>query len=180
MAISARGRPIHFMFVWFYGGVFGVGGSNGAISGLTKFNRYVGGNNAWGVIRLVTVWSISCFVCSEWQFSCSKRPIKETIKLKVFISRQIPGAETSRPKRGMTAWGSKKLPQGISRRGNWLEDYITDYICHTSRQMFDGNACQRILPGHQTDATTSVAGASVAFLIVVMYNNRSRGHAELL
>ena len=31
--------PLH---VWFYGGVFGVGGSNGAISGLTKFNRYVG------------------------------------------------------------------------------------------------------------------------------------------
>ena len=28
--------PLH---VWFYGGVFGVGGSNGAISGLTKFNR---------------------------------------------------------------------------------------------------------------------------------------------
>jgi len=31
--------PLH---VWFYGGVFGVGGSNDAISGLTKFNRYVG------------------------------------------------------------------------------------------------------------------------------------------
>ena len=31
--------PLH---VWFYGGVFGVGGSNGDISGLTKFNRYVG------------------------------------------------------------------------------------------------------------------------------------------
>jgi len=31
--------PLH---VWFYGGVFGVGGSNGAISGLTEFNRYVG------------------------------------------------------------------------------------------------------------------------------------------
>jgi len=31
--------------IWFtpcLGGVFGVGGSNGAISGLTKFNRYVG------------------------------------------------------------------------------------------------------------------------------------------
>jgi len=27
--------PLH---VWFYGGVFGVGGSNGAISGWTKFN----------------------------------------------------------------------------------------------------------------------------------------------
>jgi len=29
------------LHVWFYGGVFGVGGSNGANSGLTKFNRYV-------------------------------------------------------------------------------------------------------------------------------------------
>jgi len=36
-------------------GVFGVGGSNGANSGLTKLNRYVGGNNARGVIRLVTI-----------------------------------------------------------------------------------------------------------------------------
>jgi len=31
--------PLH---VWFYGGVFGVGGSNGANSGLTTFNRYDG------------------------------------------------------------------------------------------------------------------------------------------
>jgi len=31
--------PLH---VWFKVGVFEVGGSNGAISGLTKFNRYVG------------------------------------------------------------------------------------------------------------------------------------------
>jgi len=38
---SARGRPIH-------GGVFEVGGSNGANSGLTKFNRYMGENNARG------------------------------------------------------------------------------------------------------------------------------------
>jgi len=30
--------PLH---VWFYGGVFGVAASNGANSGLTKFNRYV-------------------------------------------------------------------------------------------------------------------------------------------
>ena len=44
--------PLH---VWFYGGVFGVGGSNGAISGFAKFNRYVGENNARGVIRLVTI-----------------------------------------------------------------------------------------------------------------------------
>ena len=44
--------PLH---VWFYGGVFGVGGSNGANSGLTQFSRYVGDNNARGVIRLVTI-----------------------------------------------------------------------------------------------------------------------------
>ena len=30
----------------FYGGIFSVGASNGAISSLTKFNRYVGENNA--------------------------------------------------------------------------------------------------------------------------------------
>ena len=56
MAISPRGvvrTPIHF--VWFHGGVFEVGGSNGANSGLTEFNRYVGDNNARGVIRLVTI-----------------------------------------------------------------------------------------------------------------------------
>jgi len=47
--------------VWFYGGVFGVGGSNGANSGSNKFNRYVGENNARGVIRLVTIYSISCY-----------------------------------------------------------------------------------------------------------------------
>ena len=44
--------PLH---VWFYGGVFGVGGSNGTMSRWTKFNRYVGENNVRGVIRLVTV-----------------------------------------------------------------------------------------------------------------------------
>jgi len=41
--------------VWFYDVVFGVGASNGANSGLTEFSRYVGENNAWGVIRLVTI-----------------------------------------------------------------------------------------------------------------------------
>jgi len=41
--------------VWFYDGVFGFGGSNGANSFLTKFNRYVGESNARGVIRLVTI-----------------------------------------------------------------------------------------------------------------------------
>jgi len=49
--------PLH---TWFYGGVFEVDRSNGGNSGLTKFNRYVGENNARGVIRLVTIWSISC------------------------------------------------------------------------------------------------------------------------
>ena len=44
--------PLH---VWFYSGVLEVGRSNGANSGLTKFNRYVGENNARGVIRLVTI-----------------------------------------------------------------------------------------------------------------------------
>jgi len=44
--------------VWLYhGGVFEVGGSNGAISGFAKFITYValGKNNARGVIRLVTI-----------------------------------------------------------------------------------------------------------------------------
>ena len=31
-------------------------------SNWTKFSRYVGENNVWGVIRLVTIWSISCSV----------------------------------------------------------------------------------------------------------------------
>ena len=50
-----RGRSSDLLRVWFYDGVFGVGGPNGADSGLTKFNRYVGENNARGVIRLVTI-----------------------------------------------------------------------------------------------------------------------------
>jgi len=41
--------------VWSWDGVFGVGGSNCAISGATKLNRYVEENNARGVIRLVTI-----------------------------------------------------------------------------------------------------------------------------
>ena len=36
------------LHIWFCSGVFRVGGSNGVISGLTKFNRYVGENNARG------------------------------------------------------------------------------------------------------------------------------------
>jgi len=43
------------LHVWFYNGGFEVGGSNGANSGLTKFNRYVGENNVRGVLRLVTI-----------------------------------------------------------------------------------------------------------------------------
>jgi len=50
-----RGGSSDLLRVWFYGGVLGVGGSNGAISDLTKFNRYVGENNVRGVIRLVTI-----------------------------------------------------------------------------------------------------------------------------
>jgi len=43
------------LYVWFYGGVFGVGGSNDTISSWTKFSKYVEENNARGVIRLVTI-----------------------------------------------------------------------------------------------------------------------------
>jgi len=43
------------LHVWFQGGVFGIGGSNGAISSWTKFSKYVGENNARGVIRLITI-----------------------------------------------------------------------------------------------------------------------------
>ena len=50
----AKGSPDPLR-VWFYCRVFEVGGSNGAISSLAKFNKYVGENNARGVIRLVTV-----------------------------------------------------------------------------------------------------------------------------
>jgi len=49
------GRSSDLLCVWFLDGVFGVGGSNGANSGLTKFNRCVGENNVRGVIRLVTI-----------------------------------------------------------------------------------------------------------------------------
>jgi len=49
--ISAADRPIYQCLVLGWG----FRGSNGANSGLTKFNRYVGENNAQGVIRLVTV-----------------------------------------------------------------------------------------------------------------------------
>jgi len=52
--ISVADHPIYS--VWFYDGVFGVGRSSGAISGLTKFNTVdVGEKNARGVIRLVTM-----------------------------------------------------------------------------------------------------------------------------
>ena len=54
MAISQR-WIIRFTLCLVLGWVFGVGESNGAISVLNKFNRYVGENNARGVIRLVTV-----------------------------------------------------------------------------------------------------------------------------
>ena len=55
--------PLH---VWFYGGVFGVSGSNNPNSGLTKFNRYVGENNARGVTRLVTIYILYMLpLCGE-------------------------------------------------------------------------------------------------------------------
>jgi len=59
MAISQR-RIVWFTECLVLGCGFWVGGSNGANSFLTKFNRYVGENNARGVSRLVTIWSISC------------------------------------------------------------------------------------------------------------------------
>jgi len=52
--ISAADHPIYSVF----GSRMGFWGSadfNGANSGLTKFNRYVGENNARGVIKLVTI-----------------------------------------------------------------------------------------------------------------------------
>jgi len=52
--ISAADHPINSVF----GSRMGLSGSadfNGANSGLTKFNRYVGENNARGVIRVVTI-----------------------------------------------------------------------------------------------------------------------------
>jgi len=52
--ISVGGHPIQLMFGSTVG-FFGVGRSNGAISGMAEFNRYVGENNARGVIRLVTI-----------------------------------------------------------------------------------------------------------------------------
>jgi len=47
--ISLRGGSSDLLRVWFQDGIFGVGESNGAISGLNKFKRYVGENNARGV-----------------------------------------------------------------------------------------------------------------------------------
>jgi len=41
-----RGGSSDLLRVWFYDGVFGVGGSNGTNSGLTKLNRYVRENSA--------------------------------------------------------------------------------------------------------------------------------------
>ena len=58
--ISVADHPIYSVF----SSRIGFSGSadfNGANSGLTKFNRYVGENNARVVIRLVTIYSISFF-----------------------------------------------------------------------------------------------------------------------
>ena len=51
--------PLH---VWFYERVFGVGGSNDAISGLTTYNRNIGENNARKIIRLVTIKAFLVFL----------------------------------------------------------------------------------------------------------------------
>jgi len=79
--------PLH---VWFYGGVFGVGGSNSAISRVNKFNRYVGENNARGVIKLVTIYLdiehnfVCSIACINYHLSgcfwCNKRWRRLTIK----------------------------------------------------------------------------------------------------
>jgi len=49
--ISAADRPIYNVF----GSNMGFSGSADFNSGLTEFNRYVGENNARGVIRLFTI-----------------------------------------------------------------------------------------------------------------------------
>jgi len=49
--ISAADRPIYTMF----GSNMGFAGSADFNSGLTEINRYVGENNARGIIRLVTI-----------------------------------------------------------------------------------------------------------------------------
>ena len=53
----------------------------------------------------LTFFGSPCTVYSEWQLSCSKRPIEEIVKVKVFISRSFRGsdveaeAESSGPRR---------------------------------------------------------------------------------
>jgi len=74
MAISSR-RIIQFTPCLVLGWGFRVGPSNGANSGLNKFNRYVGENNVRGVIRLVTIRSISCMQC----ISLLQCPLKTVI-----------------------------------------------------------------------------------------------------
>jgi len=49
--ISSADRPIYTVF----GSNMGFSGSADFNSGLTEYNRYVGENNARGVIRLVTI-----------------------------------------------------------------------------------------------------------------------------
>jgi len=69
MAISPR-RIIRFTPCLVLGRGFRDGGSNGANSGLTELNRYVGENNARGVIRLVTILkyflSFSILLLQRW------------------------------------------------------------------------------------------------------------------
>jgi len=58
--ISARGRPIHFMF----GSTVGFLGSANRMASFPVWENSIGmrENNARGVIRLVTIQSISCYV----------------------------------------------------------------------------------------------------------------------
>jgi len=50
-----RNRLSDLRHVWLQSMIFGVGGSNGAISSRTKFSRYIGENNVQGVLRLITI-----------------------------------------------------------------------------------------------------------------------------
>ena len=61
MAISPQGViRSTLLHVWLYGGVFEVGGSNGAISCWIKFNKYEGENSVRRVNKLD--WSSKVFL----------------------------------------------------------------------------------------------------------------------
>jgi len=60
-----RGGSSDLLRVWFYDGVFGVSGLNGANSGLTKFNRYVEENNARRIITLRKVFLVHTYIFAQ-------------------------------------------------------------------------------------------------------------------